>query len=186
MKTKKIIKFCLAFVILFNVCFDVTAYNLFDYELAGGVGNWGYNKRYYWVDPNAETITDLISNGYSSWIYTSAILSTPISWRRTFTKSEGTVEIHTYSSYDGCNGYADFFWYSTPVSPNYQNWGWCNIYYNTRYSGGVGTIAHEIGHTMGLDENNTNQYSVMCQASYGRLVNSPQYDDLAGINEKYN
>ena len=36
-----------------------------------------------------------------------------------------------------------------------------------------------------LDENNTNRYSIMCQAAYGRSVSSPKYDDLAGINAKY-
>lgn len=72
------------------------------------------------------------------------------------------------------------------VKPNVEDWGWCTIYYNTNYTGGQATLAHEIGHTMGHNENNSNQYSIMCQAGSGRKVSVPQYDDLAGINAKYN
>ena len=161
-------------------------YTLLPYSLNGGVGNWGYSKRYYWIDSSASGISNTILAAYNSWIYTSNILETPISWRQTTTKSSGTVEFYTYSSIDGSNGYTSFWRYSNAVSPRQENWGWCMIYYNNYYDAGQATIAHEIGHTMGLDENNTNPDTVMCQAAHNRRVTTPQLGDLQGINAKYN
>lgn len=176
----------LTLVLVFSFSVNLFAYTLLPYELNGGVGNWGYDKRYYWIDSSASGISGTINDAYNSWIDTSDILSTPISWRVTTTKSSGTVEFYTYSDSDGANGYTNFWRYSDPVSPFVQNWGWCQVYYNNNYNAGQATIAHEIGHTMGLDENNSNQYTIMCQEAYGRRVSTPQYDDLAGINAKYN
>lgn len=173
----------LALVFTFSI--DTFAYNLLPYSLSGGVGDWGYTKRYYWVDSSASSINTTINNAYSSWINTTNILSTPISWRQTTTKADGTVEFYGYRASDGANGYTNFWKYSNQVSPKNENWGWCKVYYNYYYSGGQATIAHEIGHTMGLNENNGNKYSIMCQAGSGRKVTTPQYDDLAGINAKY-
>lgn len=163
-----------------------SAYTLLPYSLNGGVGNWGYTKRYYWIDSSASDISNTIIAAYNSWIYTSDILATPISWRQTTTKSSGTVEFYTYSSADGNNGYTSFWCYNNAVNPEQKNWGWCMIYYNKRYDAGQGTLAHEIGHTMGLNENNTNPDTVMCQAGSGRRVTTPQLGDLQGINAKYN
>lgn len=162
------------------------AYNLLPHSLNGGVGNWGYSKRYYWVDSSASSRAGIINNAYSTWINTSNILKTPISWRNTTTKSDGTVEFYTYNSADGANGYTTYWRYNNSINPHNENWGWCQVKYNVHYNAGQATFAHEIGHTMGLDENNSNQYSIMCQEAYGRKVSSPQYDDLAGINAKYN
>ena len=176
----------LTFSLTINVFAAATPYVLLKYELNGGVGNWGYNKRYYWNDSSASEISDTINAAYNSWIYTSHILETPISWRQTTTKSSGTVEFYTYSSSDNKNGYTSFWRYNTQVSPNSQNWGWCIIYYNTNYTGGQATLAHEIGHTLGLNENNSNPDTVMCQMASGRRVSTPQLGDLQGINTKYN
>lgn len=166
--------------------FAATDYTLLKYELNGGVGNWGYTKRYYWIDTSASDIASIIDKAYNSWINTSDILSTPISWRKTSTKANGTVEFYTYNSADGNNGYTSFWLYSTSIDPDKQNWGWCTVYYNNRYNAGRATLAHEIGHTMGLDENNSNPKTIMCQASANRSVTTPRLGDLKGINKKYN
>lgn len=187
---KIIVSLSLVFIMLFSFTINTFAaarpYTLLPYSLNGGVGNWGFSKRYYWIDSSASGISNTILAAYNSWIYTSNILETPISWRQTTTKASGTVEFYTYSSIDGSNGYTSFWRYSNAVSPRQENWGWCMIYYNNYYDAGQATIAHEIGHTMGLDENNTNPDTVMCQAAYNRRVTTPQLGDLQGINAKYN
>lgn len=160
---KYISSFILTIVLIFSFSIDSFAYTLLPYELNGGVGNWGYNKRYYWLDTSATNIRTPINNAYNTWINTSHILSTPISWGQTTTKASGTVEFYTYRSYDGANGYTTFWRFSDLVSPEVENWGWCQIYYNYNYTGGQPTIAHEIGHTMGHDENNSDPYTIMCQ-----------------------
>ena len=184
--SKYILSFTLTLILVFSFSIDSLAYTLMPYKLNGGVGNWGYSRRYSWIDSSASGISTTISNAYNSWINTSHILSTPISWRQTTAKESGIVEFYTYRASDSANGYTSFWRYSNPVSPYSENWGWCQIYYNSNYTGGQATIAHEIGHTMGLDENNSNSYTIMCQAGSGRRVTTPQYDDLAGINAKYN
>lgn len=188
-KFKIVITLVLAFTMLFvfntSTFAAAKAFTLLPYSLNGGVGNWGYSKRYYWIDSSASGISTTITNAYDSWINTSGILETPISWRQTTTKSSGTVEFYTYSSLDDRNGYTSFWRYNDSVNPNNENWGWCMIYYNNKYNAGQATVAHEIGHTMGLDENNTNAYTIMCQG-FARKVTTPQLGDLQGINAKYN
>lgn len=49
-----------------------------------------------------------------------------------------------------------------------------------------GTIIHEMGHAFGLDENNSNKYSIMCQLGAGRAVQRVQSVDNNAINRKYN
>ena len=176
----------LAVILTFSLSVNTSAYQLHKYELNGGVGNWGYSKRYYWIDSSASSITNIIDNAYSTWINTDNILRTPISWRKTSTKANGTVEFYTYNENDKSNGYTNFWRYENSIDPDKSNWGWCMVYYNNRYKAGQATIAHEIGHTMGLDENNSNPRTIMCQAAHDREVSRPQRDDLAGINKKYN
>lgn len=46
-----------------------------------------------------------------------------------------------------------------------------------------GTIAHEIGHNLGLKHNNTNVNSIMCQTQYNRAVETVQKtDNIAVVN----
>ena len=45
----------------------------------------------------------------------------------------------------------------------------------------IGTMAHELGHAMGLDENNSNPNSIMCQLGSGRTVNTVSSEDYATV-----
>ena len=47
------------------------------------------------------------------------------------------------------------------------------------------SIAHEIGHSLGLDENNSNKYSIMCQAGSGRKVSTVQECDNTAVVNLY-
>ena len=48
-----------------------------------------------------------------------------------------------------------------------------------------GTITHEMGHAFGLNENYSNQNSIMCQLGNGRKVQRVQVVDNNAINRKY-
>lgn len=48
-----------------------------------------------------------------------------------------------------------------------------------------GTIIHEMGHALGLNENNTNPNSIMCQLGSGRTVQRVQQVDNNAVNRKY-
>jgi len=45
--------------------------------------------------------------------------------------------------------------------------------------------AYEFGHVLGLDENNSNKNSIMCQIGGGRKVNRPQKIDSEEVVELY-
>ncbi len=48
-----------------------------------------------------------------------------------------------------------------------------------------GTIIHEMGHAFGLDHNNDNKYSIMCQSNQGRQIEKVMECDNSSINVKY-
>lgn len=70
----------------------VLAYNAFGYTLNGGVGNYGYNTRNYWVDSSASNYTMMIDTAVSTWVHTTSRLgiTTPISLAR---MSSGTLDV---------------------------------------------------------------------------------------------
>lgn len=81
---------------------------------------------------------------------------------------------------------------SKPIYPNEQNWLYAEIYLsldtlapNPYYIKIQGTIAHEIGHALGLAHYNENIWSIMCQTRYGREAQTVQKCDSDAINHKY-
>ncbi|WP_169091573.1 matrixin family metalloprotease [Paenibacillus sp. PL91] len=47
-----------------------------------------------------------------------------------------------------------------------------------------GVFSHELGHVFGLGHV-TDPYAVMCTSADGRIVTSPQDDDIDGVNSLY-
>lgn len=214
MKRRKFILFtvlCLSLVI-FNA-FTVLAYNTFNYTLDGGVGNYGNNKRYYYVTQGAHNIDSMTGTAVNNWAYTtsSAGVTTPISIVKTTTQSASVFDVYYDTSQfpndENTIGVTQLFLYSTNVqSPQYngvptQNWGYSKIYINpnafaaieggrkvtngqTAYQVELGTITHEFGHAMGL-AHYSNPYVIMCQMRAGRKVYQPSADDCNGINSLY-
>lgn len=131
-----------------------------------------------------------------SWIYTTERLSitTPISYVQTSTQSSSVMDIYAgnyYSSDTGIIAQTTFWVYSTQLDPYKSNWGWNKIQLNMPVMSTLdtydqqGSIAHEMGHAFGLDHNNEDPTTIMCQLAYGRFVYMPTPDDLNGINHLY-
>jgi hypothetical protein len=173
-----------------------------NYVLNGGVGNNGYNTRYYYISPSSSTYASLINSAMSTWVNTTTDpgVTTPIYYRNTTTKSASVMDIYNgsyYSYASGILGETLFYRFSALVEDQYgqpnQNWGWNEIHLNNpRFEESTfttfnrqGTIAHEMGHAMGL-AHYTDPYVIMSQYNNGyRKVNRPSLDDLYGINVLY-
>ena len=162
------------------------------HHLEGGVGKSKKDQKRYWI-----------SSGLSGFMYNCA-KDAMLNWTNnasyinfyiTSKRPESVVDI--YGSYDGkelgYNAYTVFrkSWFSS-VDPDESNWKYGQIYYNL--DNGlekkdrkkiIAVYAHEIGHCFGLDENNTNKKSIMCQAAYGRSVTSVQSCGFEGIKKLY-
>lgn len=185
---------CFMFIINISASAYVTMGN---HVLNGGVGNYGYSKRNFYITSSASGYSSQIRAAMSDWIYTTSRLgiTTPISFVETSTQKSSVMDIYagSYTSYpyNSANAWTEFWIYSTQVSPHSQNWGWNKIYLNSynmsSYSSTTkkGVVAHEMGHAFGLNENNSNRNSVMCQMGSGRAVTASTADDLNGINYLY-
>lgn len=208
MGKKKVLGLISAMILLIGASIPVYAYNTFgNYTLNGGVGNYGYSTRNYWIDSSASGYTTLIDNAVSSWVQTTSRLgiTTPISLSRTTTKSSSYFDVYLVAMPGFSNTVAGTFFYVKNVGcinpglegPN-QNWSWTEIDLNSNEFPTLtkndylsadekrqGTVAHEFGHAMGLAHSNNNPNVIMCQLKSGRRVYLPMADDANGINSLY-
>jgi hypothetical protein len=199
LKTSRTLKFYgIVLLALFSIltgkeAFAYDTYN--DHVLTGGVGNYGYTKRQFFVTTSGSAYATQISSAMNDWIYTTSRvgITTPISFVKTTTQSASEIDFYTsYSPYIGANGWTEFWKYSSTVDKEQENWGWNKIVinnYSISYFGlttlqAKGVIAHEIGHAFGLDHV-LNPYQIMCTYGNGRAVTESQTDDLNGINHLY-
>ncbi len=80
-----------------------------------------------------------------------------------------------------------------PSMTNNVNWYYAKILINNDVfkkdlftdNQAQGTIIHEMGHAFGLDHNNDNKYSIMCQSNQGRQIEKVMECDNSSINVKY-
>lgn len=178
-------------------------------KMKNGVGDYGRRIRYDWIDQSAMEYEDYIVQARNDWVYTTDILYTPIDIARTYTKKSSVFEVHKSQEQPDIAGiYAETHFYEFANSTGDMDNGadpsrdyyWTMINLNTsnfaRLStndGGLnhkkGTIAHEFGHAFGLahlpDSVPNKRYCIMCQSGKGRHVDTPQKDDLQGINYLY-
>lgn len=187
-------------LILFNFsnnAYAETSYVYFNgkHHLAGGVGRYGKDTKYFWIsDKLSGFLYNCAKDAMLDWSNNSSIIDFKI------TKSRPDSVVDIYCSNDGKNaGYNAYTVFRkgllTYVDPDKENWKYSQIYYNldnnlnTNQSINrdriIAVFAHEIGHSFGLDENNSNKNSIMCQAGSGRAVTNVQSCDFTGVFKLY-
>jgi hypothetical protein len=157
--------------------------------------NGGVSGRYYYITSSASAHTSDITGAMWDWIHTSDRLGiwTPTYWTRTYTQSASVMDIYYGNYYDPATGIVamtEHILNGAVISPYVTNWNWGKIKLNAPLYLPLsdfhekGTVAHEMGHLMGLGHTTvTNR--IMCTLGDGRTVNACQADDANGINYLY-
>lgn len=144
-----------------------------------------------------------VRSAVAKWVNTTSYpgVTTSISIRETTDRPKALFEFVNCFLGDGILGMTSFYMYSTQINLNSdgalpQNYGWtrCEIsvpeleYYYGANSGAAhkeGTIAHELGHGMGLSHQNYRPASIMCQTGSGRTATRADATDCQTINHIY-
>ncbi|MEE3393203.1 MAG: matrixin family metalloprotease [Lachnospiraceae bacterium] len=171
-----------------------------DYTLNGGVGNYGYTDRYYWVDSSfSNTYVTYINKAVSEWVHTtdSIGVTTSISIKKTTTRKSSVFDYIKGTLDNGVLGKTSFYKHGG-ILLNINNQGALNENYSYSYikldtsnlnsipsDQRRATCAHELGHAMGLSHHQISS-SIMCQYGSGRTTAVPSKNDLSAINHLYN
>jgi hypothetical protein len=172
------------------------AYVVLGHKLTYGVGNYGKSTQHYYVTSTASKYAAWIDQSMYDWVHTTARLriTTPISYTQTTDSSASRMDVWAgtyYGADTGIAGETFFIKAGKVINPAVSDWTYGKIQLNTPVFSNLGTsdkkgtTAHEMGHVMGLNENNRDPKSVMCQLGSGRVVYNAQADDANGINKIY-
>lgn len=139
----------------------------YEYQIINAVNNW---QSPGWYNPivfvaassNAGTMMDIYAKNETFW---PTNIRVGLLAETRFYNGSGT-QMNPYTNYV----YTEIFINDTTM-------------HNLNVDNMRGTIAHEIGHTLGLAHNNSNPQSIMCQTGYGRSVQTvQQIDNTAVVN----
>nr|WP_315529929.1 matrixin family metalloprotease [Carnobacterium maltaromaticum] len=162
-------------------------------RLSVGVGNYGRNTKYYWYSGGFATASDqnTVNNAMSKWTNSNGTGAyTPISFRRTASQANSTIDFHRGGPVSGVLGYTQMFVGSNVINFSSQSWYWAKITMTTAYTYSTQrtkniTVAHEAGHAMGLDHNDTISATVMRTKLNNSMPTGPSINDFSGINYLY-
>lgn len=175
-------------------------HTLGDKVMNHGVGDYGSNRRYFWMDEalNYDIYHSPVSDAVSEWVYTtdSIGVTTSISIRETDTRSDAYFEVIANNSLaSNVLGRTVHYIYKDRVDTTMtgvltDNYGWARVFLNanklgSNYNTIKATTAHEFGHAMGLSHQNCRYDSIMCQGLYGRTATRADKIDLQTINHLY-
>lgn len=194
MKKKILTSLLSTFAIFTIMTIDVSAYSTFNNnKLTYGVGNYGKNKQYYWIDSSASAFNSYITGAMNDWVYTTSYwgITTPISYAKTTTQSSSRMDIYKTNTTHNWTAITYFYSGSTEVDPYKGNWSWGKIVLDSDFSSVPNNkkrpiIAHEMGHVMGLAHTNSTKSLMRPDInSSTTTIDRAQPDDLAGINFLY-
>jgi hypothetical protein len=187
----------LGVVIMVASAGTASAFTTYNYHVLNyGVGNYGADDRYYYITSSASGHAGDITSAMYDWIHTTSRIgiTTPIYWQRTYTQSQSGMDIYHGTYYDPSTGLAavtEQILNGVVISPYVTNWNWGKIKLNSPLYDPLsdfneeGTVAHEMGHVMGLGHTAGGTDRIMCTLAAGRTVNACQMDDCWGINYLY-
>lgn len=161
----------------------------------GGHLSRGVSGMCYYVDSTANTYTSYINTGISRWTngghspsnfinmtavssnYATAVDYYAKNYKDFIAQSCLAETSYFTSSGSGCS--SGIAYYYTEIVINKDN-----IVDATNYEK-IGTMAHEFGHALGLDENNNEPSKIMCQLGSGRTVNTVSAEEYAKVVSIY-
>lgn len=182
---KKLVAFSMSLLVIFTY---VGVDSVLAIKLGGKLIN-GPRNITYTVNGGAVPYTSNINNAAYNWMYTgydNPIYMSPVSGT-----TGSTVDIYSYVDNNSTTTAYTTFFNSNNVSQSYiYDYWWNQILINDKYKYDYSlnhdaVMAHEFGHVLGLNDNNNNVNSIMCQTGAGRAVNKPQYVDSEEVVSIY-
>lgn len=145
---------------------------------------YGVVGQKYWIADSALPHKNGINTRWARWNET----STPISYSRTWTKSQSRMDFYKVKSINSWWGATTFFVDTTRVNPNNRNWWWAKVRLDGDFANcpnKLGVIAHEQGHGMGLAHVSGGNPRLMRWDIAQLGTKKPWGDDVNGINHLY-
>ncbi|WP_129688221.1 hypothetical protein [Gottfriedia acidiceleris] len=85
------------------------AYNTYGHKLVNGVGHYGQNRQYYFLDSSLGSEKQKFKDAMNKWIY--GTITTPISFRETTTQSSSVIDVYKKTSVNNTVAAYTYFMY---------------------------------------------------------------------------